>query len=277
MQYPVADIVEQVKILLDQNQLENSIIAQEDNTLELDAIIRQKILHAARLLLETSDVSVIDGKTCFIKKYDDDGQPANPDWPDPEPEGKIIDLYEDTTSTYGDLSAWVLSMPDDYLRLLSLKMSDWKRAVHSTIPYESAEYSQLRSGFIGITGNPERPAVAETKRGMDHVHISESSAINPGGTEWSLENVKWLEIYTSATGDVVDFRYCPIPAYEDINTAIEGATPNYVEFLDFPEKLYRHLLYQTGSFVAATYKDTALAQLLMNMVYEGEPESKEEQ
>lgn len=265
MHYPVADIVEQVKIILDQNQQESSILADESNTLELDEVIRQKILHSARLLLETSDVSVIDGKTCFIKKYDDDNQPANPDWPDPEPEGTILGLYEDTTSTYGDLSTWVLSMPDDYLRLLSLKMSDWKRAVHSTIPYESAEYSQLRSGFIGITGNPERPAVAETKRGIDHVHISESSFINPGGTEWSLENVKWLEIYTSATGDVVDFRYCPIPMIDQDDC------------LEFPEKLMRHLVYQTGSFVAATFKDSGLAQLLMNMVYEGEPESKEEQ
>lgn len=270
MQYPVAQIVEQVKIILDQNQTENSIISQEDNTLELVTIIRQKILHAARLLLETSDVSVIDGKTCFIKKYGEGGQPANPDWPYPEPEGEIVGLWEDDSISWGGLSAWVMTMPEDYLRLLSLKMSDWKRGVHTTIPYESAEYSQLRSGFIGITGNPERPAVAEIKIGRDHHHISEESPVGSGETGWGLENLRGLEIYTSATGEVVDFRYCAIPEYY----TPEGETADY---LDFPEKLYRHLLYQTGSFVAATYKDSGLAQLLMNMVYEGEPQDKEEQ
>ena len=264
MQYPVADIVEDVRIALDQNQLENSIIDSEDNTLELESIIRQKILHAARHLLETSDVSVIDGKTCYIHKEGD------PDWPDPEPDGLIVNLWEDGNTSWGDLSAWVMEIPDDYLRLLSLKMSDWKRGVHTTTPYESAEYSQLHSGFIGITGNPERPVVAEIKIGRDHHHISEESPVGAGETGWALENLRGLEIYTSATGDVVDFRYCAIPEYYT-------PTGETTEYLDFPEKLYRMLIYQTAALTASTYKDTALAQLLMNMVYEGEPQDKEEQ
>lgn len=234
MQYEVADIVEEVKILLDQNQTENPIISQEDNTLKLDEIIRQKILHAARLLLETSDVSVIDhGKT------DTTITPG-------EIEGK----------SWGELSAWSFTAPTDYLRLLTLKMSDWRRAVHGTIPYESPEYSQLQSASIGVTGNPERPVVAEGQ------HIG---AIDNAVVSW-----RELEIYTSSTGELSEFRYCPIPAFYT-------PTGSTAEYLDFPERLYRHLLYQTGSFTAATYKDSALAQLLMNMVYEGEPESKDEQ
>lgn len=264
MQYPLSYIHEEVRTILDQNQEEGTILSDEANTLKLDEIIRQKILHAARHLLETSDVSVIDGKTCFIHKAGD------PDWPDPEPDGLIVNLWEDGDTSWGELSAWVMEMPEDYLRLLSLKMSDWKRGVHATIPYESADYSQLRSGFIGITGNPERPAVAEIKIGRDHHHISEESSVGAGETGWNLENLRGLEIYTSATGDVVDFRYCAIPE----PYTLTGET---TEYLDFPEKLFRMLLYQTGSLVAAAYKDAGLAQLLMNMVYEGEPESKEEQ
>lgn len=233
MQYPVADIVEQVKIILDQNQQENSIISSEDNTLELNTIIRQKILHAARLLLETSDVSAIDcGKTSSLNLEEMDGV------------------------SWGELSAWKALLPSDYLRLLTLKMSDWKRGVHATIPVESAEYSQLKSGFIGITGNPERPVVAEGQ----HIGTLDNAVV-----QW-----RELEAYTSATGECDEFRYCAIPKYY----TPQGQTADY---LDFPEKLYRHLLYQTGSFVAATYKDSGLAQLLMNMVYEGEPQDKEEQ
>jgi hypothetical protein len=228
MQYTVADIVEDVRIALDQNQDENSIIAQEDNTLKLDEIIRQKILHAARHLLETSDVSVIDcGKT------------------------SSLNLEEIGSVGWGELSAWKALLPNDYLRLLTLKMSDWKRGVHATIPVESAEYSQLQSGFIGITGNPERPVVAEGQ----HIGTLDNAVV-----QW-----RELEAYTSATGECSEFRYCPIPMIDQIDC------------LEFPERLMRHLVYQTGSFVAATYKDSGLAQLLMNMVYEGEPESKEEQ
>lgn len=228
MQYPVADIVEQVKIILDQNQQENSIIDTEDNTLELDEVIRQKILHAARLLLETSDVSVIDcGKTSSLNLEEIDGV------------------------SWGELSAWKALLPNDYLRLLTLKMSDWKRGVHATIPVESAEYSQLQSGFIGITGNPERPVVAEAQ----HIGTLDNAVV-----QW-----RELEAYTSTTGECSEFRYCPIPMIDQDDC------------LEFPEKLMRHLVYQTGSFVAATYKDSGLAQLLMNMVYEGEPESKDEQ
>lgn len=231
MKIAVADIVRQVRVILDQNQEENSIISAEDNTLELDEVISQKIIHAARLLLETSDVSVIDcGKSSSLT------------------------LEEIEGVGWGELSAWKAALPSDYLRLLTLKMSDWKRGVHGTISVESADYAQLQSSSIGITGNPIRPVVAEGQ------HIG---TVNDTLTEW-----RELEIYTSATGECDEFRYCPIP---------RPYTEGNVDYLDFPEKLYRHLLYQAGSLVAATYKDSALAQLLMNMVYEGEPESKDEQ
>lgn len=231
MQYPLADIVAQVRVILEQNQAENTIIAEEDNTLKLDEVIRQKILHAARHLLETSDVSVIDcGKTSSLNLEEIDGV------------------------GWGELSAWKALLPNDYLRLLTLKMSDWRRGAHATIPVESAEYSQLRSGFIGITGNPERPVVAEAQ----HIGTLDDAVV-----QW-----RELEAYTSATGECDEFRYCPIPTYETVDNVV---------VLNFPERLYRMLLYQTGSLVAATYKDSALAQLLMNMVYEGEPETKDEQ
>lgn len=231
MQYPRADIETQVRVILEQNQAENTIIAEEDNTLKLDEVIRQKILHAARHLLETSDVSAIDyGRTASVTPTEIEG------------------------AGWGELSAWAFTVPSDYLRLLTLKMSDWRRGAHATIPVESAEYSQLRSGFIGITGNPERPVVAEAQ----HIGTLDDAVV-----QW-----RELEAYTSATGECDEFRYCPIPTYETVDNVV---------VLNFPERLYRMLLYQTGSLVAATYKDTALAQLLMNMVYEGEPETKDEQ
>lgn len=255
MNYPVANIVEDVRIALDQNQDENSIIAQEDNTLEFEAIIRQKILHAARHLLETSDVSVLgQGKTCYVVNDD-------PKWSQLDTEDYVEIRESETQEPRGELSVWEIDLPPDYLRLLSLRMSDWKRGVHATISFEGAEYSELQSPFAGITGNPIRPVVAEVKRSL-------GTAGPVSGTDtydYELNNRRFLEVYTSATGDVADFRYCPIPMID------QG------DCLDFPEKLYRMLIYQAAALTASTYKDSALAQLLMNMVYEGEPQDKEEQ
>lgn len=232
MLYPVADIVEDIKIAIDQNQTENQIIAQEDNTLALDEIIRQKILHAARHLLETSDVAVID---C----------------------GKALTGTPTEIGDVGVLSIYKLACPSDYLRLLSLQMTDWKRAVHTAIPQSSAEYSELQSSFMGISGNPERPAVAECVGSDDS---------------------RWFELYSSADGSLKTgiSRYCPIPKFETADHDDSDTTPD-VECLNFPERLYRMLVYQAASLVAATYKETALAQTLMNMVYEGEPKDQAEE
>ena len=264
MLYPLDLILTEVRTILDQNQQEGAILADEDNTLELDEIITQKALHAARLLLEKSDVSLLgEGVSNPIVKVVDGEQVVPQDWG----EHNIIDpiyIHEMEDCGYGELSVWVMDVPEKYLRLLSLKMSDWKRAVHFTIPFESAEYSELKSGFIGISGNPERPAVAEVK--------DSGISISNGNPDVTAHTYRHFEIYTSATGEVDNFRYIKIPEYVTITEGTGAAT-----YLEFPEKLFRHLLYQTAAFVAVTYKDGAMAQALMNMVYEGEPESKEGQ
>ena len=224
MTYEIADILRDVRVILDQNQIEESIIDDHD-TLKLDELIHTKIFHAARELLESSDVSLIDtGRTMDIVT---DGEDKN------------LTEVEDR----GALSVWRLDLPDNYLRLLSLKMSDWRRAVHGTIPFESEEYSRLQSRHIGITGNPERPVVAECVGSDDR---------------------RWLEIYTSS-GDVTMFRYCAVP--ECYGCCL----------LDFPERLYRQLIYRAAALVEVTWKDNGLAQSLMGVISGGGAQSQGEQ
>lgn len=249
MTYEVGDILRDVRVILDQNQEEVSIIDDHD-TLKLDELIHTKILHAARELLETSDVSVLgEGVSNPVIKIDENNEEIIPtDWEGYDISNPIH--IGEVGDSYGELSVWWLEMPEKYLRLLSLKMSDWKRGVHATIPYEGAEYSRLRSGFIGISGNPERPAVAEAK----HSGISRAEGNNP---VLFAETERHLEIYTSATGDVVDFRYIKIPEYY---------TQDTTEYLDFPEQLYRMLIYRAAALVEITWKDNVLAQSLMGVI-----------
>lgn len=251
MTYEIADILRDVRVILDQNQIEESIIDDHD-TLKLDELIHTKILHAARELLETSDVSLLgEGLSHPIIKIIDGEEQIPEEWEGHNIIGPLH-IQEMEDGSYGELSVWVLEMPENYLRLLSLRMSDWKRSVYTTIPFESAEYSRLRSGFIGISGNPERPAVAEAK----HSYISRDEGNNP---VVSAESRRYFEIYTSVTGDVVDFRYCAIPKYY----TLEGST---TECLDFPEQLYRMLIYRAAALVEITWKDNVLAQSLMGVI-----------
>lgn len=59
----------------------------------------------------------------------------------------------------GHYSGHIL-LPDDFMRLVTLQMSDWTRAVYTAIDTTSAYYEPTQSRFAGISGNPERPTAA---------------------------------------------------------------------------------------------------------------------
>lgn len=53
-----------------------------------------------------------------------------------------------------------INLPADFMRLVSLQMSDWLLPATETIETGSPEYLQLRSRHAGIRGSTERPRVA---------------------------------------------------------------------------------------------------------------------
>ena len=53
----------------------------------------------------------------------------------------------------------VLILPADFQRLVSLKMSDWRRPVKKITDTDSNEYPMQGSKWPGIRGTPERPVV----------------------------------------------------------------------------------------------------------------------
>ena len=50
-----------------------------------------------------------------------------------------------------------LPLPDDFLRLVSVRMSDWKTSVTELLTTGSKDWSLQTSRWRGIRGNPERP------------------------------------------------------------------------------------------------------------------------
>lgn len=133
MTFVFTDLMSQVRVALDQNQQELTFLAPDENTLELDDIIRQKLRHAARWLLERAPLRMIDTLATLVQA----GTPTDSD---------------------GRLS---VRRPSDMLRLHTLKVSSWDIPVHEAFPADSEWGMVAASGFAGIRPGGQRPIVLD--------------------------------------------------------------------------------------------------------------------
>lgn len=56
-------------------------------------------------------------------------------------------------------------LPEDFLRLVYLKMSDWSRPVTRVVTFDEPEFARQSSPWIGIRGTPERPVATQGVNG----------------------------------------------------------------------------------------------------------------
>lgn len=212
MNYTVADIVKDVRITLDQNQVE-SILAADDNTLELDDIIRNKITEAAMRILREAPLRMIDGTIAL-----------------PEP---VTVEDEESSDTQVPVKS-VIRLPDDYLRLAVVRMSDWKTPLRVAVLDTSDIYQTVTSEFDGIRPNEYRPLAVETEDADGPI----------------------LELWGSSDSEATlqQGRYIGQPRVRD-------------GVLNFPNLLYPALVNMTAALAAQAYKDNA-AQSLMQLAVE---------
>lgn len=135
MNYLFDEIVARVRVALDENQVENAVV-ESDDTLELDDIISQKVLMAARQVLLTAPLPLVS--IDCISRMPSDG------W---------------VQVTIGGRVALVSALPDDWLRLSSARVSDWHRAVSVAVGETDEITLTVFSDFDGIAPSAERPLV----------------------------------------------------------------------------------------------------------------------
>jgi hypothetical protein len=139
MEYQVKDIVREIRVTLDQN-MDSAALAElgDADTLSLEEIIESKLVEAVRTVEELAPLWLLGP-----------GYPFGPSiaWNGQEGIG----------------SGYVL-LPDNFLRLIAFKMSDWSRAVHEAITPDDPKYDLQSSRFPGISGNPDNPVVALVSR-----------------------------------------------------------------------------------------------------------------
>lgn len=206
MNYAVADIIKDVRITLDQNQAE-SILAADDDTLELDDIIRKKITEAAMRILREAPLRMIDGTIAL-----------------PEPV-----TIEDADNEAQVSIRSVIRLPDDYLRLAIVMMSDWKTPLRVAVLDTSDIYQTVTSEFDGIRPNQYRPLAVETEDADGPI----------------------LELWGSSDAEATleQGRYIGQPRVRD-------------GILNFPKLLYPALVNMTAALTAQAYKDNSVQPLM---------------
>ena len=199
MLYNVNDIRRDVRVAMDQNGIDAQLIAENDtDTLELDRIIESKITEGVRLVHSEAPARLLEEGHSFGDE-----------------------LYWDRRE-----SGHVL-LPDDFMRLIAFRMSDWERTVYTAITPDDARYARQSSRLKGIRGNPQKPVAAIVNRAEG----------------------KALEFFSCKSEDaqVATATYLPYPAIDG-----DGG-------IDISERCYDAVIYTIAGLVAATFGDVQKA------------------
>lgn len=206
MKYNIEDIKKDVRIAMDENSSNAALAGLEDvDTLMLDEIIGSKVADAARIVEANAPHYLLDSGKPFGESIGWDSEPG--------------------------FGSGHIHLPDDFMRLVTFQMSDWRRAVVDPITEDDPLYAQQISRFPGIRGNPQRPVVAIVQQPIGLV----------------------LEFYSCTGGEnvyVKKARYIPVPKVRDGE-------------IEICEKLRPSVVYYTAHMAALTIGHDNLAQSLL--------------
>lgn len=113
MVYKIEVVERDVRIAIDENKTSEQLISDEDiDTLSLNDIIRSKIVEAVRRVESSAPVHYLE-------------------------EGHV---FGDAIYWEENGSGWTL-LPDDFMRLVAFRMSDWERTCYMAIwPYQQTTH-----------------------------------------------------------------------------------------------------------------------------------------
>lgn len=213
--YQAEKIAEDVRVALAENKRDDVLLEEEDtDTLLQKDLIISKIEEAVRRVESVAPVLCLEGGKHFGVDDAED------------------ELCEDTGSGVfwnDDLSGWLL-LPDDFMRLVSFRMSDWERTVRVAITADDPRYDMQSSRHKGIRGNVQKPVCAIVDR--------------PEG--------KALEFWSCNSKD----------AY--VERATYRAWPRMDSYggIDISERCYTAVVYTIASLVLTAYGESEKASAL---------------
>ena len=129
-------------------------------------------------------------------------------------------------------SGWVL-LPDDFMRLIAFRMSDWERTVYAAISVDDPLYAKQSSRYKGIRGNTQKPVCAIVNRAEG----------------------KALEFYSCNSEEAYVSRasYLPYPHIDEDDG------------IDISEKCFTAVTYTVAALVLTTYGEAEKASALTEL------------
>lgn len=195
MRYPVNEIIRDVRVLLDLDAADPPLITTTDpGALTIGQKIRSLVEWGARQVIEEAPLHRLQT-----------GVPIQSGvaWHDAPGVGMAM-----------------LLLPDDFLRLVAIRMSDWHRDAR-IISAQDPEYACQSSRFPGVRGNPDRPV----------------AVIVPTPMGWAAE------LYSSRAGSEVTVSkalYLPVPRIRQ-------------EAIHLPEALYHDIIGRIAHLVRLSF------------------------
>jgi hypothetical protein len=195
MLYNLSDILRDTRIYLNYNGADQPLVSQCDtDTLMLDDLILSKVAMATREVLEASPPWLTGPGIPLCSR--------RLSWPEGEGRGMAI-----------------LALPDDFLLLRTIRLSDWHRPAR-IIREDDPAYAWQSSPFIGVRGNPSRPVAVIVQQPQGWIAELYSSSAGPGVT-------------------VMTAQYHPVPK-------VIGST------IDIPPLLYDAVIHRIGEMTLHT-------------------------
>jgi hypothetical protein len=193
MVYKIEVVERDVRIAIDENKTNEQLINDGDiDTLSLNDIIRSKIVEAVQRVESTAPAHFLEEGHLFGRS-----------------------VYWETNG-----SGWTL-LPDDFMRLIAFRMSDWERTCYTAIYVNDPLYDLQSSRYKGIRGNTQKPVCAIVNR--------------PEG--------KALEFYSCKKNNAYVQRasYIPYPMIDE------------ADGIDISERCYTAVIYTTAALVLTAY------------------------
>lgn len=216
MVYQQSEIARDVRIALDQNSVSTQLTEIDDiDTLSLDELIINKIPDAVRMVEMQAPLHLLDSGNNF---------------------GSSISWSEEQNTSLAASSSenvyvgWTL-LPEDFMRLIVFKMSDWERPVYTAMMHNDPHYPHQSSRYAGIVGTPQKPECAIVMRPEGRVLEF-----------WSC---------TSNSATVEHAVYLPLPEWDD-----DGG-------ITICERCYRPAVYYTAAIVSRALGNADMATLLI--------------
>ena len=134
MQYQVSQLVNDVRVILDKNNVSPSLLQGGADALSVDEIITSRIEPAAVYIATRAPLLMFNN---------------------------ALPLTTNPTIVNG---VGTITLPSDFLRLQDISMNSWEGA-ETVIDESSPLYAQQKSRYAGVRGNKQAPVVALVRHG----------------------------------------------------------------------------------------------------------------